>query len=121
GRISIVNVNGNTEPKRLRAFELALGTPVPSNAEPSDDPAREPREAAGESTLATMLRRQAPVGHAHEQAPARPEPKGEARVDAHAEPKGEARVDAHAERKAEAHADVAAEPNTEGHGVRVPD
>jgi carbonic anhydrase len=48
GRISIVNVNGNTDGKRLRAFELALGTPVPSNAEPAA-PALAAREAPAPS------------------------------------------------------------------------
>jgi len=101
GRISIVNVNGNTETKRLRAFELALGTPMPSNAEPSsDDAARDPRQAAGESTLAAMLRNQAITAHAHEES-ARPH----AKADARREPK----VDAHAE------------SHEEPHGVRAPD
>ena len=102
GRISIVNVNGNTEPKRLRAFELALGTPVPSNAEPSTgDSPRDPREAAGESTLAGMLRRQSLAAHAHDGELARPRAKGEAH--------------------AEAHADAHAVEDAEPHGVRAPD
>lgn len=98
GRISIVNVNGNTEAKRLRAFELALGTPIPSNAEPSaSDATRDPREAAADSTLAAMLRRQALAAHAHEAEPAHVQPKVDARAGAHAE------------------------PDEEPHGVRAPD
>jgi len=96
GRISIVNVNGNTEPKRLRAFELALGTPIPSNAEPaSGDPARDPRETAGEQTLAGMLRRQAAAGHADEERAAPPAARAAERPDARVEPHAEARNESH--------------------------
>jgi carbonic anhydrase len=102
GRISIVNVNGNTESKRLRAFELALGTPIPSNAEPAPgEPARDardprdPREAAGEQTLAGMLRRQAAAGHADDEHAARPAARGGGRPEAHAEPHAEARNESH--------------------------
>ncbi|HWP06867.1 MAG TPA: carbonic anhydrase [Polyangiaceae bacterium] len=124
GRISIVNVNGNTDTKRLRAFELALGTPVPSNAEPAaPEPAREARnvpgnpEAAGEPEGSG--RREGPsTGEAPStrEAPTAREPRDtgestlaallrqQAEMQAAKEAKS-ARPGAHAETHAETHAD----------------
>ena len=108
GRISIVNVNGNTEPKRLRAFELALGTPIPSNAEPAPAEAprdarqprdardvREPSEATGESALAALLRSQAVSAHEKEGHAAHADVHADARQPAHAEPRAEAQGEGH--------------------------
>jgi carbonic anhydrase len=79
GRISVVNVNGNTEPKRLRAFESALdATPHADSNKltPTDQliPGG-PRDATLEAPLAGMLK--------EAQAP-RPEPKT-APAEAHGE------------------------------------
>ena len=116
GRISIVNVNGNTDTKRLRAFELALGTPVPSNAEPrAPEPAREAsngREAP--STREATGTREAPNGREAPSTREAPENTGEStlaallrqQAAAHAALEAKSgRPDAHAARHADAHAD----------------
>jgi len=57
GRVSVVNVNGNTEAKRLRAFEAALVIAPQPDAD--EEPAGLARGKSGDSTLSELLRRQA--------------------------------------------------------------
>jgi carbonic anhydrase len=58
GRLSVVNVNGNLEPPRMRAFEASLAAAAPRAGDEEALPGLA-RANGSESTLAALLRRQA--------------------------------------------------------------
>jgi len=57
GRLSVVNVNGNVEPARMKAFEASLAAGAPQSADDADVPGLA-RANGSESVLAALLRKQ---------------------------------------------------------------